>query len=138
MSDRDDIIDLTIAYTWALDNKNIEGLRDVFLPDATADLRGRWCEGVDAIMARIGGSVLRFDSTQHLIGNHRIVVTGDTATSSCHLQSQHTRYGLEGGENCIVGGSYHDDLVRTANGWRIKHRRLEQRWMDGNPNVLKF
>ena len=44
----------------------------------------------------------------------------------------------EGGENCIVGGSYHDDLVRTPNGWRIKHRRLEQRWMDGNPNVLKF
>ena len=42
----------------------------------------------------------------------------------------------EGGENCIVGGSYHDDLVRTPNGWRIKHRRLEQRWMDGNPNVL--
>ena len=56
MSDRDDIIDLTIAYTWALDTKNIEGLREVFLPDATADLRGRWCEGIDAIMARIGGS----------------------------------------------------------------------------------
>ena len=67
-----------------------------------------------------------------------VVFTGDTATSSCHLQSQHTRYGLEGGENCIVGGSYHDDLVRTPNGWRIKHRRLEQRWMDGNPIVLKF
>ena len=52
MSDRDDIIDLTIAYTWALDTKNIEGLRDVFLPDATADLRGRWCEGA-AIMRMV-------------------------------------------------------------------------------------
>ena len=78
------------------------------------------------------------DDLKYAKSHEWLRVTGDTATSSCHLQSQHTRYGLEGGENCIVGGSYHDDLVRTANGWRIKHRRLEQRWTDGNPNVLKF
>ncbi len=53
MSDRDDIIDLTIAYTWALDTKQVDLLRDVFHPDATALLRGRECTGVEEIIQRL-------------------------------------------------------------------------------------
>jgi hypothetical protein len=138
MSDRDEIIDLTAAYAWALDGRTPEALRDVFTADATADLRGRWCDGVDAIIERVGGSVLRFDATQHLVGNHQVVVNGDTATCRCQLQAQHTRAGVEGGANYVIGGSYHDDLVRTPQGWRIRHRRLEQTWTEGNPAVLRF
>ena len=89
MADREDIIDLAVRYAWALDSKNVEGLRDVFLPDATALLRGVDCNGVDAIIGRIGGSILRLDCTQHLISNHQIVVDGDTGTHRCQLQSQH-------------------------------------------------
>ena len=59
MSDRDDIIDLATRYTWALDTKHFDDLRNVFLPDATAMLRGVECSGVDAIIARIGGAVQR-------------------------------------------------------------------------------
>ena len=52
MADREDIIDLAVRYAWALDSKNVDGLRDVFLPDATAMLRGVECNGVDAISKR--------------------------------------------------------------------------------------
>ena len=97
MADREDIIDLAVRYAWALDSKQIEVLREVFLPDATAMLRGVQCDGVDAIIARIGGSILRLDCTQHLISNHQIVVDGDRATHRCQLQSQHVRDGAEGG-----------------------------------------
>jgi hypothetical protein len=136
MSDRDDIIDLTIAYTWALDSKHVELLRDIFLPDATADLRGRQCTGVEEIIQRIGGSLTRFDVTQHLIGNHQVVVDGDSATCRCQLQSQHTRIGFPGGENYKIAGMYLDRLVRTPSGWRIAHRTMQQTWTEGNPQLL--
>ncbi len=133
--DRAEIIALTTAYTWAIDGRDLERLRDVFTPDATGDLRGE-CNGVDEIIARVSGTQ-RFDVTQHLIGNHQVVVTGDTATCRCHVQAQHTKRGFPGGENFVIGGTYHDQLVRTPAGWRIAHRRLEALWSDGNPEVLK-
>ena len=137
MADREDIIDLAVRYAWALDSKQVEVLREVFLPDATAMLRGVQCDGVDAIIARIGGSILRLDCTQHLISNHQVVVDGDRATHRCQLQSQHVRDGAEGGNNYIVGGYYDDRVVRTSDGWRIAHRLMQQTWTEGNPSVVK-
>ncbi|HTH05097.1 MAG TPA: nuclear transport factor 2 family protein [Ilumatobacteraceae bacterium] len=137
MADREDIIDLAVRYAWALDSKNVDGLRDVFTADATAMLRGVECHGVDQIIARIGGSILRLDHTQHFISNHQIVVDGDTATHRCQLQSQHVRAGVDGGNNFIVGGYYDDRVVRTPDGWRIAHRLMRQTWTEGNPAVVK-
>ena len=137
MADREDIIDLAVRYTWALDTKNVDELRDVFVPDATATLRGVECNGVDEIIARIGGAILRLDRTQHLVGNHQVTVDGDTGTHRCHLQSQHVREGVEGGANFIVGGYYEDRVVRTPDGWRIAHRLMQQTWSEGNPDVTK-
>jgi hypothetical protein len=137
LQDRNDIIDLAIRYTWALDTKNVDDLRNVFAADATAVLRGVECRGVDEIIARIGGAVVRLDRTQHLVGNHQVTIDGDTGTHRCHLQSQHVRAGCEGGETFIVGGFYDDRVARTPDGWRIVHRLMEQTWTSGNPEVTK-
>jgi SnoaL-like domain len=137
LADRADIIDLAVAYTWALDSKQMELLRDVFTPDATGLLRGVECNGADAIIERIGGSILRLDATQHLVGNHQVAVDGDTATHRCQLHSQHVKAGTPGGDHYIVGGYYDDRLVRTPSGWRIAHRTMQQTWTAGNPDVVK-
>jgi len=137
MSDREEIIDLAVRYTWALDTKDVEDLRNVFTADATALLRGVECDGIDAIIARVGGAVLRLDWTQHLLGNHQVTIDGDTATHRCHLQGQHVKTGTPGGDNFIVAGFYDDRLVRTPAGWRIAHRLMQQTWTDGNPAVTK-
>ncbi len=136
-SDRQQIIDLAIAYTWALDTKQLDELDQVFAEDAVGDLRGVVCTGRDEIKARIGGAVLRLDATQHLVANHQVAVDGDRATHRCHLQSQQVLAGCDGGENYIVGGYYQDQLVRTADGWRIAHRLMQQTWTEGNPGVVK-
>jgi hypothetical protein len=47
------------------------------------------------------------------------------------------RRGVDGGDNFVIGGYYEDDLVRTAAGWRIRHRRLVMTWREGNPGVLR-
>ena len=137
MADREDIIDIAVNYTWALDTKQLDLLRDVFTPDATGMLRGVACDGVDAIIERIGGAILRLDASQHLVGNHQVRVDGDTATHRCHLQSQHVKLGTPGGDNLIVGGFYDDRFVRTPAGWRIAHRTMQQLWVEGNIDVVK-
>ncbi len=135
-SDQQAIIDLAIAYTWALDSMQLDDLRSVFLADATADLNDVHCEGIDAIIERINRPLSRLDSTQHLVGNHQVRVDGDTATHRCHLQSQHVKRGTEGGDNFLIGGIYEDRVVRTEEGWRIAHRTLTAIWTDGNRAVI--
>ena len=137
MSDRDDIIDLAIAYAWALDTRQLDGLRDVFTPDATAMLRGVECDGVESIIARIGGAIPRLDATQHLIANHQVAVNGDSATHRCQLHSQHFKRGTDGGDWFVVGGYYDDRLARTPSGWRITHRVMTETWRSGNPDVTR-
>jgi nitrogen fixation-related uncharacterized protein len=131
------IIDLTIAYTWALDTKQFDDLRNVFTPDATGMLHGVECDDADAIIARISGALVRLDASQHLIGNHQVRIDGDTATCRCQLQSQHVKRDTEGGDTYLIGGTYEDRLVRTPQGWRISHRTMEESWHAGNRAVVK-
>ena len=132
-----DIVNVAIAYTWALDTKNFDALNDIFASDATGMLNGVHCESRDAIIARISGSLLRLDFTQHLVGNHQVNATGDTATHRCKLHAQHVKTGTEGGDNFIIGGYYDDVFVRTSNGWRIQHRIMQHTWRSDNANVVK-
>jgi ketosteroid isomerase-like protein len=136
-ADEKSIIDLTIAYTWALDTKQFDELRNIFTPDATGMLHNVACDDAEAIITRISGALNRLDASQHLIGNHQVRIDGDTATCRCQLQSQHVKRGTEGGETYIIGGTYHDRLVRTAQGWRISHRTMEETWNVGNVAVVK-
>ena len=129
------IIDLTIAYTWALDERRFDDLRTIFAADATAELAGVRCDGLEAIIARIRGALMKVDASQHVISNQQVRVDGDTATCRCYLVGQHIKRGLPGGEHFIMSGTYSDRLARTADGWRITERSLEILWTEGNPAV---
>jgi hypothetical protein len=138
MVDRMAIIEVTHRYCWALDSRSWELLDDVFLPDATGDLRSpTLLEGRDAIRARIRRSIEPLDATQHTVSNHLIEIDGDSATSRCYLHSQHVRHGTPGGELFVIAGRYEDQLVRTPAGWRIAFRRLVQVWQEGNLAVVR-
>lgn len=135
-ADRQAVIDLTIAYAWAIDAHDWDALRDIFLPDATALLVDERV-GIDSIIERIRTALTPLDASQHLIGNHQVRLNGDTATCRCYLQAQHVRRAAEGGPNFIVAGRYEDEMVRTPAGWRIRRRVLVRTWTEGNPNVVR-
>ncbi len=65
--------------------------------------------------------------TQHLVGTFVVDLAGDEATSRCYLHAQHVRAGVPGGEQYVIAGCYRDRFTRTADGWRIRERRLD-RW----------
>ena len=133
-ADEKAIIDLTVAYAWALDTavrRPPSGVR-----------RGRRrgpgrsaLRGLDAITARIERPLSRLDVTQHVVTNHQVTVDGDTATCRCYLVGQHVKKGTDGGDTFIMAGVYDDELRRT-DGWRIVHRTLTVTWTDGNPAVI--
>ena len=136
VNDEKAIVDLTIAYAWALDTKQFDDLRLIFAADAVGDLAGVHCEGLDAITARIERPLSRLDATQHLVSNHQVHVDGDTATCRCYLIGQHVKKGTPGGDTFVIAGTYEDELARTSDGWRIAHRTLDVVWTDGNPAVI--
>ena len=138
LMDERDIVAVVSRYCRALDTKDWPLLSDVFLPDATAELgAGARLVGLDAILVRIRTALQHLDDSQHLVGNHEVVIDGDTATHRCYLQAQHVRRAAIGGPNYIVAGRYEDRLSRTPVGWRITHRTLSVMWTDGNLAVAR-
>jgi ketosteroid isomerase-like protein len=132
------VVAVAVRYTWALDQHDFDALDEVFLPEATAVLGGPpELVGRDAIKQRIHDALHRLDDSQHLVGNHQVVVDGDTATHRCYLHAQHVRRDADGGPHYVVAGRYEDRLVRTPGGWRIAHRDLVVMWTEGNVAVIR-
>lgn len=132
------IVEVTHRYCAALDGHDWEALGRCFTPDAVAVFGGVPGEhhGLDAIKAVCRASLEPLDASQHLVANHLVELTGDTATSRCYVRAQHCRWGLPEGTNFMVAGTYEDAWRRTADGWRINRRVLAVTWTDGNPTVL--
>lgn len=127
--DKQAIIDITIRYTWLLDHGPREDLDTVFTADAQAML-GRACDGANEIIARVKEALDPLHISQHIVSNHQVTVSGDTGTSRCYFHAQHVPTKENGGSDkqFIVAGRYVDELVRTADGWRINHRVLHVDW----------
>lgn len=141
LSDRQEIIDLTHSYCWALDTHRWDELDDVFLAEATAILGSRVLEGVQAIKERVARALSPLDDSQHMVSTHQVLVDGDSATSRCYFHAQHVRSAVRNagthGPNYVVAGRYEDRVVRTDAGWRIAHRELVTMWTDGNVAVVR-
>jgi 3-phenylpropionate/cinnamic acid dioxygenase small subunit len=134
LADRLDIEDLLTRYAWALDSKQFDELDDVFTPDAHIDYTSSGGEAgaypdVKAWLAKV---LPNFPAYQHLVTNKQITIDGDTATSRAEFYNPMVMAKRDGTTAIFfVGGEYHDQLVRTPNGWRITDRLEKSIWTDG-------
>ena len=133
--DRQEIIDLTIAYGWLLDHGPREHLDTIFTEDAVCDYMSVVVEGLPAIIEKVTNALGPLDASQHIVSNQQVTIDGDTATCRCYLHAQHTLRGTEGGDNFVIAGRYDDKLIRTPDGWRITFRKLSRDWTEGNPGI---
>jgi hypothetical protein len=123
LADRLAIEDLVNLYCHNADYNPPESMRDIFIPEAVwevpaMDLR---CEGIDAIVAFFTQSRAGFGSARHVISNLIVQGDGDHATASCYLQVIKVD---EEPKQIVSFGRYQDELVRTAEGWRLRHRLI--------------
>jgi hypothetical protein len=134
LSDRIEIDDLLIRYTRAIDDKDWALLDTVFVPDADIDyttsggIAGKYPE----VRAWLDKALAAFPITIHAITNSTIELDGDRAKGRTLVNNPMVIPG-EGGQQThfTVWAWYIDELVRTAEGWRIAKRFEQQIFVEG-------
>jgi len=135
-SDQQAIVNLLNRYATCLDHRDWDGLDTVFAADVTGDY-GAVLAGRATVVEMISGLLDGCGPTQHLLGNHVIDIDGDTATAATQARVIHTGAGERAGLTPYESiGTYHDQLRRTADGWRITHRRFAVRIQIGDVGIL--
>ncbi len=104
---------------------------EVFASDGCFELGSRHAViGRDNLARMFAKTLAAFTATSHHLSNVRIRFTGDgSAESTAYVYAWHLA--TADGRRIDLWGRYHDRLVLTAVGWRIKNRRLSAAGSDG-------
>lgn len=132
------MVDTVVRYAVALDRRDWALLDDVFADDAVAHYRTGTCHGRAEIVAMVRRHLGGCGPSQHLLGNHQVVVDGDSASSSCAARVLHLGAGSRAELVPFeVFGTYRDSLAKTAAGWRIRERSVTWDISRGDWDVLQ-
>lgn len=134
LADRLEIDDLLVRYATVVDGRDWEALDTVFTPDAVLDYRsaGGVRGHLPEVRRWLSEVLVLFTWTQHLVVN-RAVDLAPGADAAWARSLFHNPNGAEVDGRpwlFVVGGAYHDRLVRTPSGWRIAHRVEETTWWE--------
>jgi ketosteroid isomerase-like protein len=139
LNDERDIRSVYCTYCDAIDDKDFDRLTEVFTADAWQDYRETL--GPDGLMQGteplIAGAKIHMGEgsncgrTHHNVMNFRISLSGDTATAKVHYYAVHRGVRKHEGALYSMWGEYDDQLVRTADGWRVNHRMYRSFMTEG-------
>lgn len=132
-ADRQALVDLAASYATAVDDRDFERLRAVFVPDAVLVTPLGERHGIDRIVEVMAG-LRRYEATVHRLGQQTIeAVDDDGCDALTYCEAHHLVAGDEQRTDHVMHIRYHDRFVRTAAGWRISARRLAVAWTDDRP-----
>ncbi|MEU5306664.1 nuclear transport factor 2 family protein [Streptomyces noursei] len=141
--DRLDIIEVCTRMCWHTDKREWELLRSAVFAEMVhvdytslnggkpADMAAD--ELIDVWRALLSGLA----STQHLITNHLVRISGDTAVATADFQATHLLPNALGGPLWTLGGHYRFTLRRTPAGWRIDGLTMTADWAKGNRQIME-
>lgn len=132
-SDRDLIVEQLARFALATDARDWSTIEELLTEDAQAYSASGAAAAIVQMQAHLGG----VGATQHLLGNHRVVVDGDRAQSFTYARVHHVGAGPMEGSFYECMGEYDDRWVRTPGGWRITYRSFEIRISLGDFAVLR-
>jgi hypothetical protein len=146
VADRLALRDLVDAYAVAVDARDDELFVSLFTPDAKVIVhRSGMAEpvatfdGAAALPKLVGALAARYAVTFHLVGNHRSVVTGDTAVGETYCVAHHIFLDPEGEPPGVptdlrMPVRYADRYQRGADGvWRFTRRAVTSMWTSRHP-----
>src|SRR5690606_19413222 len=134
------ISDVLYRYAAGLDTKNWELYRSVFTDEivmnysSTGDEPQTW--SADDWVEHWRPQFTGFDATQHISTNHTIDIRGDEATCVSYMRAIHLLQNTMGENHWTMGGYYTNELVRTADGWKLCAVTLTTTWTQGNRHVM--
>jgi hypothetical protein len=135
--DRFAVIETLDRYAVSLDTRDWSLLDRVFTPDASGDFAGYRCASREDIRRLVESMLGGCGPTQHMLGVYRVGISGDEATSTCAIRAHHVGRGAESQLEYECFGEYRDRLVRTPDGWRIRHRTMRVTHETGTRAILK-
>lgn len=131
--DRTLLVEALADFASATDARDWEAITALLTDDAVA----YGARGPAAVVARMRAHLDGVGPTQHLLGNHRVMVSGDEARTLTYGRIHHVGTGPMAGSFYECLGEYDDRWVRTAAGWRIHRRHFEIRISLGDMAVLR-
>ncbi|MCA2216974.1 nuclear transport factor 2 family protein [Jidongwangia harbinensis] len=142
IEDRHAIIDTVVAYAVAIDEADWAGFASTMTDPVHIDFSEAGLPAADLprdqFVGFASGALAGWTARQHLSPNHRVVFDGmdpDKATCYSYMYAQHYKKGAPGGEFYLMRGSYDNELVRTADGWKIAALTQHVSWLEGNPDA---
>lgn len=141
--DRLAVIETCTRMAWHADQREWDALRDVFADEVLLDytsLQG----GEPATISREqlieswAGLLGKLQATQHLVTNHLVTVSGDTASCTAAFQATHLFPNAHGDPIWTLGGSYCFELVRDSERWRISALTMTATWASGNQQIMSL
>jgi len=124
LEDKDAIRELLARYCFLLDGYKLKEFAALFTADGEWISRNGNAKGPEAIERLLRGLVPEpapGKRRKHLTTNILIELTGDSATVVSNFLVVRDS---EAGPVIAVAGTYDDAVVRTAEGWKFKSRRL--------------
>ena len=136
LSDRLEIQDLQTAYSHAIDTRDFDALDRVFTRDAFIDYTafGGSAGGLEETKAFLRKALAMFGGFQHMVATSQVKLAGNRATAKTICWNPMVlRAGSSRGEPHVFfcGLWYHDEYLRTLDGWRIT-RRVEEKCFTHN------
>ncbi len=130
---RRDIQEAGYRYIRGLDRLDPELQRSAFHAEAQVDC-GLMAGPADEFVAFAQNMLAGFDATQHLLGQIRIEVHGDTASGECYFQAWHGARDEAGKpRDLFIAGRYVDDYACLNGEWKIMRRTLITDWVKSDP-----
>ncbi len=137
LDDRAAILDLMHTYAWAIDDLDLDALDQVFTPDAFLDYSsnpGGFAGALPEAKAWLHASLSCFVVRQHAMANTMVTFIDDTHATARTMVNNPMGARVRSGRPHMftVGARYDDELVRTADGWRISKRVETFLFLDGS------
>jgi ketosteroid isomerase-like protein len=128
LQDRTDIADVLYRYSSAVDSFDNAGVRSALADDIWAQYgNGDPVEGGDKLAAWIAEATATVIWQHHLLNVYHITIDGDQAKTLSYLTSYQV-FKENPDAAIILVARYHDELKRTADGWKISKRVMELLW----------
>jgi hypothetical protein len=121
-----------------LDERDFEGLRDLFTENASVATPGGTATGHDALVDQARGRHSNDDGIQHVITNLLVDQDGDHAEVRANLLVSFAHAGPADPAPFLLGEVYRFELRRTGDGWRISSLASTPTWTLNRPAQLAF
>jgi uncharacterized protein (TIGR02246 family) len=125
-ADELEIRNLIARIALAADGPDVEAYVALFTPDARWEMpgaprRGRADIREGSLARRAAGQIGPGSATRHVVSTLAVMVHGDRALASSYWQF-FTQTTTE--PHLALMGAYHDELVRTEDGWLLSRRQI--------------